>query len=228
MSIWLIHSVVLKAVDWTVAFYFTSLLIPSKDPDCVFFIGPVVVIDDIRFDADQSLQLQLYRQLADRILAQRYPPGYRLPSSRQMAEDLGVSRNTVNAVYDQLKAEGFLQSHAGRGGVFVHEDIGSAIEPAGKKLKIPSGGSFRLPSLPDRVRGTPPRRAEDACLPFQPGLPDLDAFPVNAWNRVLHHQESRRGGLRGYDSTQATCRCGRPLRTTSERRVACVAMPIRL
>ncbi|WP_226596475.1 MocR-like pyridoxine biosynthesis transcription factor PdxR [Marinobacter nauticus] len=164
------------------------------------------MIDDIRFDAGQPLQLQLYRQLADRILAQRYPPGHRLPSSRQMAEDLGVSRNTVNAVYDQLKAEGFLQSQAGRG-VFVHEDIGSAIEPAGKKLKIPSGGSFRLPSLPDRVRGTP-RRAEDACLPFQPGLPDLDAFPVNAWNRVLHHQESRRG-LRGYDSTQGYL----PLRT---------------
>ena len=98
-------------LDSCVLFHVTSDTL--KRPRLCFFIGPVVVIDDIRFDADQSLQLQLYRQLADRILAQRYPPGYRLPSSRQMAEDLGVSRNTVNAVYDQLKAEGFLANVTG-------------------------------------------------------------------------------------------------------------------
>lgn len=117
--------------------------------------------------------------------------------------DLGISRNTVNAVYEQLKAEGFLQSRAGTG-IFVHQDIGRAINPAGETAqpeRIPSPGTSRsLPSLPDYPRDKL-RLNADANLPFQPGLPDLDEFPIKAWNRILHHQESRRV-LRGYDSIQ--------------------------
>lgn len=157
------------------------------------------MIDDIRLDGKHPLQHQLYQRLSERILDQRYPPGRQLPSSRQMAQDLGISRNTVNAVYDQLKAEGFLQSRAGRG-VFVHEDIKSALNPSGPSLNKSGGVSMELPPLPALPRGKS-KPVEDANLPFQPGLPDLDAFPIRSWNRILHHQESRRT-LRGYDSIQ--------------------------
>ena len=157
------------------------------------------MIDDIRLDNRQSLQLQLYQHLAERILAQRYLPGHMLPSSRQMAQDLGVSRNTVNAVYDQLKAEGFLQSRAGKG-IFVHEDITAAVNPAGAGLKRPVSTQLTLPPLPAAPRSVL-KTARDASLPFQPGLPDVDAFPIKTWNRILHHQESRRS-LRGYDAVQ--------------------------
>ena len=58
------------------------------------------MIDDIRLDGSAPLQNQLYQQLAQRILQRRYLPGSRLPSSRQLAQDLGVSRNTVSVVYD--------------------------------------------------------------------------------------------------------------------------------
>lgn len=163
------------------------------------------MIDDIRLEGTAPLQQQLYQQLSQRILRQRYLPGSRLPSSRQMAQDLGVSRNTVNAVYDQLKAEGFLQSHAGKG-VFVHEDIAKTVKPAGPGPEHPIRTAMALPPLPAHTR-TNIRTAEDANLPFQPGLPDLDAFPIRSWNRILHHQESRRA-LRGYDSIQGY----RPLR----------------
>ena len=162
-------------------------------------MGPVAVIDDIHLGANGSLQHQLYQQLSQRIIEQRYLPGRRLPSSRQLAQDLGISRNTVNAVYDQLKAEGFLQTRAGQG-VFVHEDVNRALNrPAAPAADMPAG-SMTLPPLP-RARAGSYRVPEDANLPFQPGLPDLDAFPIRSWNRILHHQESRRG-LRGYDSTQ--------------------------
>lgn len=157
------------------------------------------MIDDIRLEGTTPLQQQLYEQLSQRILRQRYLPGSRLPSSRQMAADLGVSRNTVNAVYDQLKAEGFLQSRAGKG-VFVHEDIATAVKPAGAGPERPIRTASALPPLPKQPC-TNIRTAEDANLPFQPGLPDLDAFPIRSWNRILHHQESRRA-LRGYDSIQ--------------------------
>ncbi|MBL3555217.1 MULTISPECIES: PLP-dependent aminotransferase family protein [Marinobacter] len=157
------------------------------------------MIDDIRLEGSAPLQQQLYQQLSQRILRQRYLPGSRLPSSRQMAADLGISRNTVNAVYDQLKAEGFLQSRAGKG-VFVHQDIAAAVTPSGPGLEQAIRTTADLPPLPVPAP-TNIRTAEDANLPFQPGLPDLDAFPIRSWNRILHHQESRRA-LRGYDSIQ--------------------------
>lgn len=116
-------------------------------------MGPVDVIDDIRLDSAHPLQHQLYQRLSERILDQRYPPGRQLPPSRQMAQDLGISRNTVNAVYEQLKAEGFLQSHAGKG-IFVHEDIKSAVNPSGPGLGKPGGVSMELPPLPSLPRGS--------------------------------------------------------------------------
>ncbi|MCW9008846.1 MAG: GntR family transcriptional regulator, partial [Marinobacter sp.] len=157
------------------------------------------MIEDIRLDGEQPLQHQLYQRLSERILNQRYLPGRQLPPSRQMAKDLGISRNTVNAVYEQLKAEGFLQSRAGKG-FFVHEDIKSVVKPSGPGLKKAVGVGKELPPLPARPSGKS-KPVEDASLPFQPGLPDLDAFPIRAWNRIMHHQESRRS-LRGYDSIQ--------------------------
>lgn len=158
------------------------------------------MIDDIRLDGCGPLQQQLYQQLAQRILHRRYLPGSRLPSSRQLAQDLGVSRNTVTAVYDQLKAEGFLQGRAGQG-VFVHQSISAdPLQSRTGPARESTGSVGALPPLPRRSNANI-SRAEDASLPFQPGLPDLDAFPIRSWNRILHHQESRRT-LRGYDSTQ--------------------------
>lgn len=157
------------------------------------------MINDIRLDSTSSLQKQLYQQLSQRIIDQRYLPGRRLPSSRQLATDLGVSRNTVNAVYDQLKAEGFVQSHAGKG-IFVHENIRAALNQPDQPFMHTKANTVPLPPLPVVPKHSL-RLGEDANLPFQPGLPDLDAFPIRSWNRILHHQESRRP-LRGYDNTQ--------------------------
>ncbi|PKM04351.1 MAG: PLP-dependent aminotransferase family protein [Gammaproteobacteria bacterium HGW-Gammaproteobacteria-6] len=157
------------------------------------------MIDDIQLDSSGSLQHQLYQQIAQRVIQRRYLPGSRLPSSRQLAADLGVSRNTVNAVYDQLKAEGFLQSQAGKG-VFVHTDINADLLQHGRYPAQVANPGDALPPIP-KLPASRINRVEDANLPFQPGLPDLDAFPIRSWNRILHHQESRRH-LRGYDSTQ--------------------------
>ena len=115
-------------------------------------MGPVDVIDDLRLDGEHPLQHQLYQQLAERILDQRYPAGRQMPPSRQMAQDLGISRNTVNAVYEQLKAEGFLQSRAGKG-IFVHEDIKSVVKPSGPGVDKAVGVGMELPPLPARPSG---------------------------------------------------------------------------
>src|SRR5262245_19923957 len=64
---------------------------------------------------DVPLQAQLYRGLREAILAGRLRPGTRLPPSRALAADLGVGRNTVVAVFEQLVAEGYLDARVGVG-----------------------------------------------------------------------------------------------------------------
>src|SRR5215212_2160715 len=68
---------------------------------------------------DSESQTPLYRQLYDclrrAILAGQLAPGTRLQSSREMAEELGVSRNTVVNAYEQLLAEGYLDGQVGSG-----------------------------------------------------------------------------------------------------------------
>ncbi|MDO9125930.1 MAG: winged helix-turn-helix domain-containing protein, partial [Parvibaculum sp.] len=66
-------------------------------------------------EAPSPLYRQLYDALRDAILDGRLHPGARLPSSRTLAGDLGVGRNTVLAAYDQLTAEGYLEGQVGAG-----------------------------------------------------------------------------------------------------------------
>ncbi|HET7233895.1 MAG TPA: PLP-dependent aminotransferase family protein [Longimicrobium sp.] len=65
--------------------------------------------------AREPLQEQIYRGLRDAILTGRLSPGARLPSTRALAADLVVARNTVVPVYEQLRAEGLIAGHAGGG-----------------------------------------------------------------------------------------------------------------
>jgi DNA-binding transcriptional MocR family regulator len=73
----------------------------------------------IRFQLQRDQQAALYRQIADQIKdqisSQRLPPGARLPTIRQLAQELGVTRVTVQNAYDELQAEGWIESTIGRG-----------------------------------------------------------------------------------------------------------------
>ena len=73
-------------------------------------------------DSGLSLQNQIRQKLVDSIMSGTFPPGQRLPSSRRLAEQLGVSRNTVVLAYEQLVEEGFLDSRE-RSGIYVSEDV---------------------------------------------------------------------------------------------------------
>lgn len=72
----------------------------------------------IKHSADQELRKQVYAELRRLIIEQRLSPGQRLPSSRLLAEDIGVSRKTVKEAYQQLVAEGFIETRD-RSGTFV-------------------------------------------------------------------------------------------------------------
>ena len=61
------------------------------------------------------LQRQLYDEIRAAVLERRLAPGSRLPSTRALAADLGISRNTAAGAFDQLLAEGYLEGRVGSG-----------------------------------------------------------------------------------------------------------------
>jgi GntR family transcriptional regulator / MocR family aminotransferase len=96
--------------------------------------------------------------LRDAVRTGRLPPGLRLPSSRTLARDLAISRNTVAEAYGQLVAEGWLVAHP-RSGTRV-TDRAASFEPG------PS------PTAPEERR---------LRYDLRPGVPDLAAFPRQSW-----------------------------------------------
>jgi GntR family transcriptional regulator/MocR family aminotransferase len=66
-------------------------------------------------NSELSLQAQIRQKLVEAVTSGIFPLGQRLPSSRKLAEQLGVARNTVVLVYEQLIDEGYLISREGSG-----------------------------------------------------------------------------------------------------------------
>ena len=93
----------------------------------------------IELDRRQGLTRQLYEALRQRVLDGRLVSGTRLPASRDLAAALSISRNSVVRAYDQLYAEGFIESRVGDG-TYV------AQLPTAKKLstKVSTGFSTGL------------------------------------------------------------------------------------
>jgi len=143
--------------------------------------------------ADRQVGVPLYQQiyngLRKAILDGRLDPGTRLPSTRASALELGVARNTVIAVFEQLAAEGFLRSRVGDGtwvADFEPELLSRTVRKVPKSRGDAAGGtqsplSARGKAIVDVGRGAP--GPLDGA--FQPGLPDIKAFPHRVWARIL-------------------------------------------
>ncbi len=115
----------------------------------------------------------LYRQIYDRFrgaIAQgTLKPGDRIPSARALAKDLGVARGTIEMAYSLLHAEGYVQPR-GQAGTVVTP--GLHAQPAATPPPAP------VKADPDTWQQPP------SLLPFQMGLPALDAFPRKIWARL--------------------------------------------
>jgi GntR family transcriptional regulator/MocR family aminotransferase len=153
----------------------------------------------IRIDprAREPLQQQIYAGIRAAILQGVVKPGTRLPSSRALAVDLGVSRTTSLLALDQLLAEGYLTAQRGSGTFVAHElpdDLPQArpptpsLHPRHPPLSRVGRALAATPPASRRIFG-PPR-------PFRIGVPAVDLFPVRLWSRLA----SRR--LRSLTSAQ--------------------------
>lgn len=122
----------------------------------------------------EPLQRRLYRVLRQAVTEGRLQAGAVLPSTRALAGQLKIARNTVLHAYEQLAAEGYVQ--ADRQGTVV-----CALERP--RRAVPH--SAAMPPLSRRSAGFQrPRSAEAQLRPFVPGNPALDAFPWPVWQRV--------------------------------------------
>ncbi len=156
---------------------------------------------------------QICDSLRDAIVSGRLAPGARIPGTRLLASDLGVSRNTVNGALSQLTAEGYLLARP-RAGTFVHARLPDALLAVPRRGTgprsgdRPCAGSPRAPRLHsalaealERLPLAAGRSLVEPARPFQTGVPALDAFPWALWAR-LAGQRTRRSGaaLSGYGS----------------------------
>ncbi len=150
-----------------------------------------------------SLASQLYESLRQAILTGQLRAGDRLPSTRQLAEQLSVSRNTTTGAYDQLLAEGYIDAKVGSGTCVARSlpdellrvDAGGRLvgKRAARRRSLSQRGKM-LSSKPVRILTVAGRPQ-----PFASGLPDLQMFPFATWARLMARHWRRPGySLVGY------------------------------
>ncbi|MFF8288234.1 PLP-dependent aminotransferase family protein [Streptomyces sp. NPDC016309] len=134
------------------------------------------------FGADLHLELRgrglrsgLMEALREAVRSGRLAPGSRLPSSRSLAADLGVARNTVADAYAELVAEGWLTARQGSGTRVA--DRAAPRPGRAAPARTPTRGG--APSAPPPPRRPSTRRP--AAHTLHPGTPDLGSFPRGEW-----------------------------------------------
>src|SRR3954470_16068033 len=125
------------------------------------------------------LQKQLIERLQRAILAGRLPSGSLLPSSRLLAAEMGVSRNTVVIAYDHLAAVGYVIADKRGTRVSALSSRAARAEPPAR----PAAPKVAYAARVGEFKAT--RTYMDGALPLTPGTPALDRFPLAAWRRAL-------------------------------------------
>ncbi|MCL5960096.1 MAG: PLP-dependent aminotransferase family protein [Chloroflexi bacterium] len=158
---------------------------------------------DLLLKVERSGDVPVYRhiarQLREAIIAGHLEPGVRLPSSRDLAAHLGVSRNTIVNAYEELLADEYLEGRHGSG-TYVSSRL----------PHLPAGGE--IPAVIGESRGTERKLAAWAarvasCHPpepsavgplqydFRPGSGAWEAFPWSLWRRILAREWQRMGAV---------------------------------
>ncbi len=156
--------------------------------------------------ASQALHRQLYTALRIAVLQGSLLPGMRIPSSRDLCSSLGISRNTVVMAFEQLIAEGYLESRVGDG-CYVSSAVAESLPQIQQTAVLrPSQTTATMPGLSARGRAimhmpANSNSAEGEVRPFRIGAPGIDEFPVGLWSRLTAHHWRRSAKLLiGYGS----------------------------
>src|SRR5215510_6611211 len=151
---------------------------------------PFAVIS-ISSDRRVPLYRQLYNEFRSAIPMGTLKAGNNLPPTRELANELGISRSTVMIAYDQLLSEGYIEGRVGSGtwvtSVLPEEMLqsrpikGQALRNVPKHNPLSKRGERLVSALPPvRAHQGPPN-----LLPFRIASPDLASFPFETWTRLL-------------------------------------------
>ena len=173
----------------------------------------IIAFEMIRLDraSAEPLHQQLYRQIRDQLRSGSFSDGAsRLPSSRALAADLGISRLTVNLAFSKLHAEGYLRSKA-KSGTFVAYPLPDSFLSVDKFAtgQIHRGGPEARPAMEprfrvsDRVKAIPDQRVgkqfdlgatgAGAGISLVPSIPAVDEFPIGVWERLRTQVLAKKG-----------------------------------
>jgi GntR family transcriptional regulator / MocR family aminotransferase len=134
---------------------------------------------------------RIYRALRQAILSGEMPRGMRLPSTRRLAEESGVSRNTVLLAYDQLLAEGYIRGVLGSGTYVASELPEEMLEAGDGPATLAKAAPPSPAGLSDYGRRisvlepAPTRPTEGVRFDFRYGLPGAQNIPFGAWRKLV-------------------------------------------
>ena len=141
----------------------------------------------LTLDPRQPLHAALYRALREAMLSGRLPPRAALPSTRDLAAQLGVARGTVVAVFEQLKAEGYLGARRGAG-THVSPQLPDARFQARAPAPTPAKAGLgpRLSRCGRALTSSPFGIGQGGVArPFRAHFPAVDLFPTERWARLV-------------------------------------------
>ncbi|WP_407364568.1 PLP-dependent aminotransferase family protein (plasmid) [Pseudomonas luteola] len=137
--------------------------------------NPIVQLDRSQIT---PLFLQIYQRFRQAIAEGRLKPGDRVPPMRNLATELNLARGTIEAAYQMLISEGYLLPR-GPAGTIVSPQLAH---------QRPRSLAAAAPSVLPAQQGGP-----RGFLPFQMGMPALDAFPQSIWARLLNRRQREDG-----------------------------------
>ena len=133
-------------------------------------VAKVSTISPLDPTAAEPFYRQIYDRFRSAIASGLLNPGDRVPSARALTKELGLARGTIEAAYSLLAAEGYIQARG---------QAGTIVTP-GLKPQTP----VAIPMPRSKSGIAPASFRPDSILPFQMGLPALDAFPRKIWARL--------------------------------------------
>lgn len=147
-------------------------------------------------DSEEPIYRQLIRHVRAQIESGTLPAGTRLPASRDLAQQLNISRISVVNAYAELRAEGYLSAHAGRGTFVAGERENGARHNGNGSGNNGAHNIIEQSSVPDRSLREMMRLArKPGVINFSHGTPPLEFFPVHhlkdAINTVIERDGSK-------------------------------------
>lgn len=127
---------------------------------------------ELKSNIEKSLYIQLYEYIKNGILKENLKSGERLPSIRDLAKHLNISRNTVVTAYEQLMAEGYVSSH-GRAGIYI-ENIHESLMKVESRMTLPEWKKI------DKVKEIKFK------YDFRNAQIDLESFPYPLFKKVIN------------------------------------------